>query len=152
MWLYSWKQSFIVLVNKILVNYQRKKNNSHNMDYCKCCDTHILWFPSHVADFTINCSQNIGVDITFSVLSCLVQEIWHKIHNLVMAESKMVAMATTRCFCDGSISENVQGPKLYKCTKFHAFMKKWTLFSHITWTSIDILCSPVCNLYRSKNY
>ncbi len=38
----------------------------------------------------------------------------------------MVDMATTMCFCDGSISENVQGPKLYKCTKFHAFMKKWT--------------------------
>ncbi len=38
-WLYSWKQSFIVLLSKILVHYQRKKKmNSHNMDYCKCCD------------------------------------------------------------------------------------------------------------------
>ena len=36
----------------------------------------------------------------------------------------MSAMATRGRFCDGSISENVQGPKLYKCTKFHAFMKK----------------------------
>ncbi len=36
----------------------------------------------------------------------------------------MVAMETTRHFCDGSISENVQGPKLYNCAKFHAFMKK----------------------------
>ncbi len=43
-----------------------------------------------------------------------------------MAESKMVAMETTRHFCDGSISENVQGPKLYNCAKFHAFMKKFT--------------------------
>ncbi len=38
----------------------------------------------------------------------------------------MVAMETTRHFCDGSISENVQGPKLYNCAKFHAFMKKFT--------------------------
>ncbi len=38
-WLYSWKQSFIVLLSKILVHYQRKKKmNSLNMDYCKCCD------------------------------------------------------------------------------------------------------------------
>ena len=44
-----------------------------------------------------------------------------------MVESKMAAMATRGRFCDGSISEIVQGPKLYKCTKFHAFMKKWTI-------------------------
>ena len=36
----------------------------------------------------------------------------------------MAAMATRGRFCDGSISDNVQGPKLYKCTKFHTFMKK----------------------------
>ncbi len=63
--------------------------------------------------------QNIKVDITFSMLSCLVQEICHNIHNLVMAESKM---ATTRCFCDDSSSVSVQSPKLYNCTKCHAFM------------------------------
>ena len=39
----------------------------------------------------------------------------------------MVAMATTNNFCDGSNSENVQGPKLYQCTKSHAFMKKSTI-------------------------
>ena len=44
-----------------------------------------------------------------------------------MAEIKMAAMATRGRFRDGSISENVQGPKLCKCTKFHAFMKKWTI-------------------------
>ncbi len=70
--------------------------------------------------FPLSCKvQNIGVDITFSVFSCLVQEIWHKIHNLVMAESKMVTMETTRCFCDGSISENVQGPNLYQVSCFY---------------------------------
>ncbi len=58
------------------------------------------------------------------MLLSLVQEILHKIHNLVMAESKMVAMANLRCFCNGLISENVQGTNLYNWTKFHAFMKK----------------------------
>ncbi len=113
------------------------------MDFCKCCDTVMLRYCYFLLTLLISpltlhlnslcCCiiviidhRNIGVDITFSVLSCLVQEIWHKIHNLVMAESKMVAMATTRCFCDGSISENVQGTNLFNCTKFHAFMKKWT--------------------------
>ncbi len=44
----------------------------------------------------------------------------------------MVAMANTRCFCDGSISKKkIQGHKLYKCTKFHAFIKKWSFF-HIS--------------------
>ncbi|KAK0144637.1 hypothetical protein N1851_016979 [Merluccius polli] len=38
----------------------------------------------------------------------------------------MAAMAATGRFCDGSMSENVRGPKLYTCTKFHAFMKKTT--------------------------
>ena len=39
-----------------------------------------------------------------------------------------VVHLTARChFCDGSISENVQGPRLYNCTKFHAFMNKWTI-------------------------
>ena len=33
-------------------------------------------------------------------------------------------MAVLWLFCDGFISENVQGPKLCKSTKFHAFMKK----------------------------
>ncbi len=73
------------------------------------CDAQILLFPSHIAAFTINSSPEqvyvavYGIivilehtpmfkdyndtiyTITFSVLSCLVQEIWHKIHNLVMA-------------------------------------------------------------------
>ena len=43
-----------------------------------------------------------------------------------MAESKMATMAATRRFCNGSFSEHVQGPKLYKC---HTFMIKWTFFS-----------------------
>ena len=37
---------------------------------------------------------------------------------------KLATMATRGRFCDGSISENVQGLKLYKCTKFHAFSLK----------------------------
>ncbi len=61
----------------------------------------------------------------------------------------MVAMATTRCFCDGSISENVKGRKLYKCTKFHALMKKWTLFSHITWTKIYFNESSILSIRQN---
>ncbi len=38
----------------------------------------------------------------------------------------MAVMVTTKQICDGSTSENVKGPELYKCTNFHAFMKKWT--------------------------
>lgn len=94
---------------------------------------------SHITEFIINCStgygvvfgitlildhQNMGLDISFSVSLCLVQEILCKIHNSVMATSKMAAMATRRQFCNGFISKNVQGPKLYNCTKFHAFMEK----------------------------
>ena len=71
--------------------------------------------------------QNIGVDIIYLVLSHSVLELWCKIHCLVMAEIKMAATATRGRFRDGSISENVQGLKLYKCTKFHACMKKWTI-------------------------
>lgn len=41
-----------------------------------------------------------------------------------MAESKMV----TYDFCNESISENVHGPILYNCTKFHAFMKREHFF------------------------
>ena len=37
---------------------------------------------------------------------------------------KMATMATRGRFCNGSISDNVQFPKLYKCTKFHAFTLK----------------------------
>ena len=37
----------------------------------------------------------------------------------------MAAMATRGRFRDGSISENVQGPKLSKCTEFHTFMKRF---------------------------
>lgn len=45
-----------------------------------------------------------------------------------MSEGKMVAMW---CCCDGSISESVQGHKLYKRTNFQAFMKKWKKYLHI---------------------
>ena len=54
-------------------------------------------------------------------------------------------------FCDGSISDSVQGPKLYKCTKFHSFMKKWKWIGqnhgttsqhhwidHYLWTVYDV--------------
>ncbi|KAK0136656.1 Nucleoredoxin-like protein 1 [Merluccius polli] len=41
-------------------------------------------------------------------------------------------MAATGRFCDGSMSENVRGPKLYTCTKFHAFMKKGTIHTETT--------------------
>ena len=41
--------------------------------------------------------------------------------NLVMVESEMAPV-----FCDGSISGNVQHPKLYKSTKFHAFIKRYS--------------------------
>lgn len=50
--------------------------------------------------------QSIGVDIPLSVSSYSLQEIWCKIHNSVMVESKM---ATMRCFCNGSISEKSSG-------------------------------------------
>ena len=35
----------------------------------------------------------------------------------------MAAMAALWRFCNVSISKNVQGPKLIKCTKFQAFLK-----------------------------
>ena len=74
--------------------------------------------------------QNIGGggDVAFSVLSCLVQEIWCKIHNSVMAESKMAAMAATSWVGDDSISQDVQKTKPYKHTKFHALRKKCLFF------------------------
>ena len=50
-----------------------------------------------------------------------------------MAEIKMAATATRGRFCDGSISENVQGPKLYKCTEFHTFMKRFKKYCDKTW-------------------
>ncbi len=124
--IFNLKQSFIVLLTKILVNYQRKKKtiviiwtfvNAVMLTYCDFLLTlmispltlHLnsLCFVYGIIEILDH--QNIWTDITFSVLSCLVQEIWHKIHNLIMAESKMVTMATNRCFCHGYISENVQG-------------------------------------------
>ncbi len=45
------KKYFNVLLNKILVNYQRKKRLIAIMDFYKCCDTVML-----IADFTINSS------------------------------------------------------------------------------------------------
>lgn len=36
-------------------------------------------------------------------------------------------MAVMRRLCNGSISENVEGLKLYKFAKFHAFMNKWMI-------------------------
>ena len=36
-----------------------------------------------------------------------------------------IKMATRGRFCDGLISENVQGLKLYKCTEFLTFMKRF---------------------------
>ena len=67
--------------------------------------------------------QNIGVHMTFLVVSCLVLQIRCKIHNLVMVESRMATKAATWHFCDGSIVENVHGPKLYNCTKLNAIEK-----------------------------
>lgn len=73
-----------------------------NLNHLWCC----IWYHSN------HWPSKHWVDITFSVLSCLLQEIQCKIHHPVMAESKMTAVAT-------SISENVQGPTLYKCITFH---------------------------------
>ena len=42
---------------------------------------------------------------------------------IIMADIKMAAMASRGHFWDGSISDNVCGRKLYKCTGFHTFMK-----------------------------
>lgn len=41
-----------------------------------------------------------------------------------MAENKMAVMAAMCRLCDDFTSENIQGRKLYTCTKFHACMKK----------------------------
>lgn len=73
--------------------------------------------------------QNIGVAITFSASTCLVQEIWCKIQYSVMAESKTAAMAAMRHFCDGSISENVwhQTVQVYQILCLY---EKVTLFFH----------------------
>ncbi len=43
--------------------------------------------------------QNTGVDIAFSVLSCLIQEIRCKIHITVTMESKMVAISAVKNCC-----------------------------------------------------
>ena len=40
-----------------------------------------------------------------------------------MAESEVAAMAAAWHFCNGSISENVYGSKLYKHTKLYAVTK-----------------------------
>lgn len=58
-----------------------------------------------------NCNR---VEIIFSVLLFLVQEMWCKIHDLVDAASKV-----SQC----------------NCTEFHAFMKKWMIFSHFNPTT-----------------
>ncbi len=108
------KQPFIVLLNKIVTYQRNKKNNSHKIDFCKCCDTvmlghcyflltllispltlhlnslccciwyHMVWY------MVIIDHQNIGVGITFPVFSCLVQEIGHKIHHLAQGILAMV--------------------------------------------------------------
>ena len=74
----------------------------------------------------------------FSVLSCLVQEIWCKIHNLVMVESPAAAMAAVWLFCDGSISEKVQGPNFFFHTSSGLFSKDWHIcvnhFKGCDWT------------------
>ncbi len=64
----------------------------------------------------------------------------------------MVAMSTMRCFCDGSISENVPGPNLYNCTKFHAFMTESKM---VTMATMRCFCDgsisenvPGLNLYN----
>lgn len=56
--------------------------------------------------------QNTGVDIPFFVISYLVQEIWCKIYHSVM-------VATMWRFCDGAISIDVQGPKVYQVSCFY---------------------------------
>ena len=40
----------------------------------------------------------------------------------------MAAMAATYLFCNGAISENVQGPKKWHYTKYYTSMKKRTFF------------------------
>ena len=75
--------------------------------------------------------ENIGVDITFSVLSCLVQEIWCKLHNSLMAEIKWLPQGI---FVMAQFQKMSRAPN-YKRTKFHAYMNKWTSFSHIIWAN-----------------
>ncbi len=78
--------------------------------------------------------QNIGVDTKFSVLSCLVQEIWWKLHDTVRMENKMADMATmgrlyTWKFCT-----------MYNCTTFNAFVKtEQFFFTHHLENSSPIL-------------
>lgn len=57
---------------------------------------------------------------------------------------KMAATAARRRFCNASISENVQGLKLYKCTEFHAFMKKRTY--HLKFATCRLDHYHVCPL------
>lgn len=66
---------------------------------------------------------NKGLDITFSLLSRLVQETWCKLHHLVMVESKIAAMAARRCL---EMAPFI-GP--------NTWMKKLTFF--ISWTNLD---------------
>ncbi len=63
--------------------------------------------------------QITGVDITFPVLSSLVQDIWCKIHNIAMVESEMAFIATKRQICYGS--------------NFYAFIKNsdWYTSQHV---------------------
>ena len=62
--------------------------------------------------------QNIGGHITYSVLGLfsgdMMQNTLFYIAFNIMAGIKMAAMASRGCFCGGSISDNVQGPELYK--------------------------------------
>ncbi len=107
-----------ILENNLLMYYlikyyliiKERKNISHKITivnavvtrYCDFLLTYTVYGTIVILDH-----QNIGVEIKFSVYHVWFRGYDTKIPNLIMAESKMAAMETTRCFCDGCISENV---------------------------------------------
>ena len=57
----------------------------------------------------------------------------------------MAVMSATQHFGNCSSSENAQGPKLYRCQKFHVFMKKLPVHhKFVERGTVDILSVSFC--------
>lgn len=66
----------------------------------------------------------------------------------VMVESKMAAIT---CFTDGSISEVVEGPKLFNCTKIHQFIiQKNTINTTVNGSVSSFVCVVTTNCSTFK--
>lgn len=112
-----------------------------HLNHLWCC----IWY------HCITDHQSIWVDITYSVFSCLVQDIRCRVHHLVMAESKMVTIATTRFFF--AIAPFMKMFRDPYCISVPSFMLLWNSehHFHITpgtlWKSANF---STCNGHQFK--